>query len=378
MAACGSDAATGDSDAFSIVVTTSIHGDIVRSALGDAVPDAITIDVVMPAGADPHDFSASAKQAELMENAGLLVTNGLDLEAGLDGIIDAVADTGTPVFAFSDHLDVLSTSDEDHADEDHADEDHADEDHADEDHADEDHADEDHADEDHADEDHADEDHADEDHEDHADEDHADEDHDDEDHDDEDHDDEDHDDHDGHDHGGVDPHLWTDPAGLIPVLEALRAELTTAGVDSADIDESLDAYIARLETLDAEIETILAPIPDDQRVLVTNHDAFGYFANRYGFEVIGTVIPSLTTNAEVSPAALDDLAELMRDRSVTAVFAENTESDQLASALADEVGGGVQVVELFSGSLGPSGSGAEDYISMMTTNAELIAEALAP
>jgi zinc/manganese transport system substrate-binding protein len=347
VAACGSDAATGDSDAFSIVVTTSIHGDIVRSALGDAVPDAITIDVVMPAGADPHDFSASAKQAELMENADLLVTNGLDLEAGLDGIIDAVADTGTPVFAFSDHLDVLSTSDEDHADEDHADEDHADEDHADEDHADEDHADEDHADEDHADEDH----------------------------DDEDHDDHDHDDH---DHGAVDPHLWTDPTGLIPVLEALRAELTTAGVDAADIDESLDAYIARLETLDAEIETILAPIPDDQRVLVTNHDAFGYFANRYGFEVIGTVIPSLTTNAEVSPAALDDLAELMRDRSVTAVFAENTESDQLASALADEVGGGVQVVELFSGSLGPSGSGAEDYISMMTTNAELIAEALAP
>lgn len=328
VAACGSDTSSNDSDVFSVVVTTSVHGDIVRSALDETIPELISIDVIMPPGADPHDFSASAKQAEQMENADLLVMNGLDLEAGLDGIIDAVADTGTPIFKFSDHIAPLEARGDDH--DDHDDETH--DDHDGEDHGDEDHGD--------------------------------------------DHAGEDHDDH--HDHGGNDPHVWTDPVGLIPVVEALRDNLVSAGIDADSVSDPVAEYIAQLEAVDATIEETLASIPEEQRVLVTNHDAFGYFAARYDFEIIGTVIPSLTTNAEVSPAALDDLAAAMKERSVQAVFAENTESDRLASALADEVGNDVSVIELFSGSLGPDGSGAETYLSMMTTNAALIAEALSP
>jgi zinc/manganese transport system substrate-binding protein len=109
---------------------------------------------------------------------------------------------------------------------------------------------------------------------------------------------------------------------------------------------------------------------------VTNHEVFGYFADRYGFEVVGAVIPSLTTNAETSARELEELARVIEDEGIPVIFAETTGSTDLADALADEVGTEVQVVELFSESLGEDGSGAETYIGMMRTNTELIVGAL--
>jgi zinc/manganese transport system substrate-binding protein len=119
-------------------------------------------------------------------------------------------------------------------------------------------------------------------------------------------------------------------------------------------------------------------VPVDRRVLVTNHDALGYFADRYGFEVVGTVIPGISTQAAADAADFAALATTVRDRGVPAIFAETTSSTALADALAAEVGRDVAVVTLYTGSLGPPDSGADTYVGMLETDAHRIADALAP
>jgi len=110
--------------------------------------------------------------------------------------------------------------------------------------------------------------------------------------------------------------------------------------------------------------------------MVTNHEAFGYFADRYGFEIIGVVIPGGSTLAEPSSADLGDLVEVMEQSGTGAIFAETTQPTSLAEAVAAELGGEVEVVELFTESLGRPGSGAETLQEMLVTNAGRISEAL--
>lgn len=141
--------------------------------------------------------------------------------------------------------------------------------------------------------------------------------------------------------------------------------------------ERAEAYAASLEELDAEIRDLLSSIPEENRKLVTNHDSLGYFADRYGFEVVGTVIPGLTTLAEPSSADLAALVEAIEEQGVRAVFAETTEPSALAEAVAAEAGAQVMVVELYSGSLGEPGSDTDTLIGMLRVNAGRIAEALA-
>jgi zinc/manganese transport system substrate-binding protein len=123
------------------------------------------------------------------------------------------------------------------------------------------------------------------------------------------------------------------------------------------------------------VEATLAPVAAEDRVLVTNHEVFGYFADRYGFEVLGTVIPSGTTGEGASAADLAELVQVVEDAGVPAIFADTSSPARLADALAAEVGD-VEVVELFSESLGEPGSGGETYLEMARTNAERIADAL--
>ena len=186
---------------------------------------------------------------------------------------------------------------------------------------------------------------------------------------------------DGDDHGreGADPHVFTDPARMATVAEALAGVLAEQ-VPALDTDAFRDraaAYVDELRTLDAEVEGILAAVPAERRKLVTNHEVFAYFADRYDFEVVGAVIPSTTTQAAASAAQVDDLARLVAAEGVPAVFADTSSADDLAATLAAEVGD-VAVVELFSESLGDEGSGADTYAGMVRTNAARIAEALAP
>jgi zinc/manganese transport system substrate-binding protein len=176
---------------------------------------------------------------------------------------------------------------------------------------------------------------------------------------------------------GEDPHLFTDPVRMAAATELIADELVAAipALDTPAGAARVTAYLAALEELDAEIEEQLAGIPADDRKLVTNHEVFGYFADRYGFEVLGAIIPGGSTLAEPSAAELADLVTVIRERDVPAVFAEASSPARLADALAAE-GADVDVVELYSESLGEPGSPGDSYLGMVRTNAERIAAAL--
>jgi zinc/manganese transport system substrate-binding protein len=179
------------------------------------------------------------------------------------------------------------------------------------------------------------------------------------------------------DRAGDDPHFWQDPARMAVAVRALGETLARVGDDLPPEEWAAraEAYAAELDALDAELEQLLADIPEDRRKLVTNHDSFGYFADRYGFETIGTVLPSGDTLAEPSATDLQALAATIEEEQVPAIFAETTQPDRLAEALASEVDVDVEVVELYSDSLGEGE--ATTYIDMVRTNAERIREALA-
>jgi zinc/manganese transport system substrate-binding protein len=172
-----------------------------------------------------------------------------------------------------------------------------------------------------------------------------------------------------------DPHVWLDPVRMAEAGRLIAAEL--AAIDpSRDWMARAEAYAAELFAADEQIGAILDAVPVDRRKLVTNHDALEYFATRYGFEVVGVVTPGGATLAEPSSARLSDLVEILEREAVPAIFAETTESTTLADAVAAEAGRDVTVVELFTGSLGGPGSGAETLIEMLITDAERVAAAL--
>lgn len=175
----------------------------------------------------------------------------------------------------------------------------------------------------------------------------------------------------------TDPHVFTDPVLMQAVVEHLETTLAddVPGLDTAAFHQRVDNYRAALADLDAEVTDTLAAVPADRRVLVTNHQVLGFFADRYGFDVLGVVIPGGTTLAEPSAADLVDLADRIAAAGVPAIFAETSAPARLADALAKE-GADVEVVELYTESLGEPGSEAGTYLDMVRTNAERIAAAL--
>ena len=188
---------------------------------------------------------------------------------------------------------------------------------------------------------------------------------------------EDEDEH-GHDHahGEHDPHFWFDPVRVQQAVNVIAAQLST--VDAAGqttYRENAAAYNKELDELHHWIEEQVAVLPADHRLLVTSHDSFQYFAQRYGFEVAGAVIPSVTTEVEPTAQELAKLIETIEHQGVHAVFTENIHSDRLAQRIAEETG--VALVKgLYTGSLGEPGSEAGSYLDMMRHNIAIMVEAL--
>jgi zinc/manganese transport system substrate-binding protein len=157
--------------------------------------------------------------------------------------------------------------------------------------------------------------------------------------------------------------------------ELIGAALAGNGDETfASCGENVAAEIRATEVLVADA---LSSVLEANRVLVTDHDALGYLAERYDYDVVGVVIPGGSTLGDANSSDLADLVATIQDEGVRAIFGNTAGSPALLETLADEVGGSVQVVELFVGSLGGPGSGAESYAEMMTTNATRIASALA-
>ena len=182
------------------------------------------------------------------------------------------------------------------------------------------------------------------------------------------------DEHADHGHGLEDPHFWFDPLRAKLVVNDIAARLSVLDPDRGETyTANASSYNAKLDELHSWTEDQVATVPEDGRLLVTSHDSFGYFANLYGFAVVGVVL-SVTTDVDPSAGDLADLVHEVEENNVPAVFGETTVSERLAKAVASE--SGAELVRLYSGSLGPDGSGAATYIEMIRTNVGRIVEAL--
>jgi zinc/manganese transport system substrate-binding protein len=299
LTGCGQ--AAGEEDGLQVVATTSIWGDVVTNIVGD---DA-NVEVLIPVGADAHDFEPTSAQIAALQEADLVIANGLGLEEPMEDILESAAADGANIYEVAPDLDPLPLSEEESED------DHG----------------------------------------------------------------EDHGEEDSHDHEGDDPHVWFDPLRMATAAELIAERL-------AEIDSSIDwqtrasDYAAELVRTDEEITQIVAAIDPEDRKIVTNHEALGYFASRYGFDVIGVVIPGGSTLADPSSADLAALVEEIEHEGVETIFAETTQPTRLAEAVAAEVGREVTVIELYTESLDDPGSEADSLIGLLLTDARLIAEAL--
>ncbi len=171
--------------------------------------------------------------------------------------------------------------------------------------------------------------------------------------------------------GDCDPHVWFDPDRDAETGRIIADFLKTVD-PSVDWDVRADSYARELDEADARIKELLDAVPPENRLIVTNHDSFGYFAERYGFTVVGTVIPGGSTMSEPSSADLAELVRVINETGASAIFTETTEPTALADAIAAEIDRDVKVVSLYTGSLGEPGSGADTLIGMLETNAERI------
>ena len=180
---------------------------------------------------------------------------------------------------------------------------------------------------------------------------------------------------DEHEPGDLDPHVWFDPENVIAWTEVIEATLAEA--DPAHAEQyaaNAEGYRQELHQLDAWIAEQVQGIPPERRRLVTDHDSFGYFADRYGFEVIGAVVPGFSTLAEPSAWQIAELESAIRELGVPAVFVGTTVNPALAERIAEDTG--IQVVPLYTGSLSEPEGPVGTYLDLMKYNTAHIVEAL--
>lgn len=312
-AACAPAASPDGPQRLNVVATFSVLGDMVRVIGGEHV----NLTVLAGPGLDTHTFVPTAADAAALAEAKLVVENGLGFESWLDDLYLSSGSLATRAVAATGITPLVGGA-HDHEEDDHADDDHAEDEHADDEHAEDDE--------------------------------HAD--------------------------GAPDPHIWHSAANAIVIARNLNTALAAADpAHAAAYQANTDAYVAELQALDEWITTQVSALPAERRKLVTTHDTFGYFAQRYGFEVLGTILPTSTEGASPSAQSLAALVEAVQAAGVPAVFAENVGSNSLLNQLAAEAG--VQVVAtLFTDALGPAGSGGETYVDMMRSNVTTIVAAL--
>lgn len=288
LGACGTD--SSDDGALRIVATTSILGDIAAEVVGDDAE----IEVLLPRGADPHDFQLSPQQVASLSTADLVIANGLGLEESAGPVLEGARSDGVNVIEVGPFVEPLEFGGHTECDPEAEEE--------------------------------------------------------------------------------CDPHFWLDPMRVALAAQKIAAEMES--LSSGEWSNRASEYAERLDALDAEMATLFDGIPEERRLLVTNHDALGYFASRYGFELIGTVVPGGGTLGDPSSEELAELVRLIVEREVPAIFEETNEPAALARAVADEVGEEVEVVALFTGTLGEPGETGDTLIEMLRENAMRIEAAL--
>lgn len=171
-----------------------------------------------------------------------------------------------------------------------------------------------------------------------------------------------------------DPHWWHDPRNAEAAVATIRDAIAEAEPDArAAVTADAAAYTAKLRALDTGIAACVDEVPAARRKLVTDHDAFGYFAARYGIEVVGAVIPSQTTQAQPNAKSIAELATTIKAEGVNAVFPESSINPKLAEAIARQTGASATPV-LYGDTLGPEGSPGATYLGMEQANASAMVD----
>ncbi len=173
-----------------------------------------------------------------------------------------------------------------------------------------------------------------------------------------------------------DPHFWLDPINVIKYVENIRQGLIAADPAGKDTyTQNAEAYITHLKALDSWIRQQLSVIPDERRLIVTNHESFGYFADRYDFKIIGAIIPSVSADAAPSAQQMARLVEQIRNNHAIAIFLETGSNPQLAQQIAHETGVTV-ITDLYTHSLSAPDGPAPTYLDMMRYNTLTLVNAL--
>lgn len=178
-------------------------------------------------------------------------------------------------------------------------------------------------------------------------------------------------------HAEGDPHTWMDPQNVIVWVRNIEAALSEADPKNRETyQHNASKYLQELENLDTWIRGKIETIPPEQRKLVTDHAVFGYFARQYGFEQVGLVVASLSTNAAPSAQGLAELENAIRVEGVPAIFVGKTVNPALAEQVAKDTG--TKLVFIYTGSLSEPGGEADSYLNFMRYNVEAIVQALQP
>ncbi len=307
-------ALTRNGEPLQVVATTSIIGDVV-SQVGR---EAIELTTLMAPGEDPHSYEPSARELTAVADADVIFVNGWGLEEALVHDLAEIG-SGVPIVPISARIEPLlfGANSHDHTEADHKEADQEEIAHEEAEHE--------------------------------------------------------------HNHTGADPHVWFSVHHVKKWSENVTHVLSELDPDNAETYENnAAAYQEELTALEMYAVEQLAQIPEEKRFLVTNHDSLSYFAHEYGFELIGTVIPGASTLTEPSANDLAGLVAEMEAHHLCTIFTETTVSDTLAQTVAAELSAcdHIQVIKVYTGSIGAAGSGADSYVSMFRANVDAIVAGL--
>jgi len=279
----------GTSGSLSVVATTTIVGDVVRSLGGDA----IHLVVLLPPGTDPHSFQPTPQDVVKVSDADVIFINGAGLESFMNSLLSNSGD-GTKVVAVSDGIQLLNAPEGEpgvHVDE------------------------------------------------------------------------------------VGDPHVWMDPNNILVWVDNIENALSEADpANSAIYTQNAAKYRQTLAELDQWVRDYVAQIPASKRKLVTDHQVFGYFADRYGFTQVGTLVPGYSTMAEPSAQELAALETAIGGLNVPAIFVGDTVNPSLAQRVADDTH--IRLVFVYTGSLTKAGGPASTYPDFIRYNVNAIVDAL--
>ncbi len=293
-----------------VVASTNIIADVVAQVGGERI-DLFTL---IPVGADPHSFEPAPRDLLALNEAHAIFINGLGLEEQIESIIDSLEGAGVVVSVNTG----VETTEFDGAQSYDEEEEHQEGIHDEDAHDAGD---------------------------------------------------------DKHSHGGADPHTWFSIHAVEQWVDQIEHILSALDPANADIyATNAAAYLVELEALAEELEAIVAELPAEKRKLVTDHDSFGYFAAVYGFEVVGAVVPSVSTLASPSAGELARLQDQIEEEGVAAIFVGTTVTPDIVQQLATDAG--VRVVILFTGSLSAEHGPAASYVDFMRYNMTAIVNAL--